>query len=56
MEFLFIDKEEDEKEYTNAEIIYSGLTPARKNLVIFNIGNRKYVNFFKSEIETIYEH
>jgi superfamily I DNA/RNA helicase len=54
--FLFIEKEEDEKEFANAELIYTGLTRARKNLVIFNLGNRKYDDFFKAEIETKYEH
>ena len=54
--FLFIEKEEDEKEYANAELIYTGLTRARKNLVIFNLGNKKYDDFFKAEIETKYEH
>lgn len=55
--FLFIEKEEEEeKEFANAELIYTGLTRARKNLVIFNLGNRKYDDFFKAEIETKYEH
>lgn len=54
--FLFIEKEEDEKEFSNAELIYTGLTRARKNLVIFNLGNKKYDDFFKAEIETKYEH
>lgn len=54
--FLFIEKEEDEKEFANAELIYTGLTRARKNLVIFNLGNKKYDDFFKAEIETKYEH
>ena len=54
--FLFIEKEEDEKEFANAELIYTGLTRARKNLVVFNLGNRKYDDFFKAEIETKYEY
>jgi hypothetical protein len=54
--FLFIEKEEDQKEFANAELIYTGLTRARKNLVIFNLGNKKYDDFFKAEIETKYEH
>lgn len=54
--FLFIEKDEDEKEFANAELIYTGLTRARKNLIIFNLGNRKYDDFFKAEIETKYEH
>lgn len=54
--FLFIEKEEDEKEFANAELIYTGLTRARKNLIIFNLGNIKYDDFFKAEIETKYEY
>jgi hypothetical protein len=54
--FLFIEKEENQNEFANAELIYTGLTRARKNLVIFNLGNRKYDDFFKAEIETKYEH
>ena len=54
--FLFIEKEEDEKEFSNAELIYTGLTRARKNLVIFNLGNKIYDDFFKTQIETKYEY
>lgn len=54
--FLFIDKEEDEKEFANAELIYTGLTRARKNLIIFNLCNRKYDDFLKAEIETKFEY
>lgn len=53
--FLFIEKEEDNKEFANAELIYTGLTRARKNLIIFNLGNRKYDEFFRQEIETVYD-
>lgn len=48
--FLFIENEEDGNEFTNAELIYTGLTRARKNLIIFNLGNSKYDQFFKDEI------
>jgi superfamily I DNA/RNA helicase len=54
--FLFIQDEEGEKEFENAELIYTGLTRARKNLVIFNLGNKKYDNFFKQEIDAKFEH
>jgi superfamily I DNA/RNA helicase len=54
--FLFIEKDEDEEEFANAELIYTGLTRARKNLVVFNLGNRKYDDFFKTEIETKFEY
>jgi hypothetical protein len=50
--FLFIENEEDE--FTNAELIYTGLTRARKNLIVFNLGNRKFDDFFKSEVESQY--
>jgi len=53
--FLFIEKEEDEKEFANAELIYTGLTRARKNLIVFNLANRKYDDFFRAEIETTYD-
>ena len=52
--FLFIANEEDE--FTNAELVYTGLTRARKNLIVFNLGNKKFEGFFNSEIETKYEH
>lgn len=54
--FLLILNEDDEKEFANSELIYTGLTRARKNLIIFNIENKKYDNFFKQEIETKFEH
>jgi hypothetical protein len=47
--FLFIEIEE--VEFTNAELIYTGLTRARKNLIVFNLGNDKFDDFFKNEIE-----
>lgn len=55
--FLFIEKEDDEnKEFINAELIYTGLTRARRNLIVFNFGNNKYDGFFKDEIEIKFEH
>jgi hypothetical protein len=48
--FLIIEKEEDD--FTNSELIYTGLTRARKNLIIFNLGNIRYDAFFKVEIES----
>lgn len=54
--FLFINEEENEKEKTNAEIIYTGLTRARQNLIVFNLNNSKYDNFFNNEIETKFKH
>ncbi|MFK7947235.1 MAG: NERD domain-containing protein [Saprospiraceae bacterium] len=54
--FLFIEKEEKDKEFTNAELIYTALTRARRNLIIFNLNNIEYDNFFKSEIPNSFEH
>jgi hypothetical protein len=50
--FLFIENEDDG--FTNAELIYTGLTRARKNLIVFNLGNKKYDNFFRAEIDQQY--
>ncbi len=50
--FLFIENEGDE--FTNAELIYTGLTRARKNLIVFNLGSKKFDDFFKNEIENKY--
>jgi len=55
--FLFIENEEEEcQEFTNAELIYTGLTRARRNLIVFNLGNNRYDDFFKKEIEKKYEY
>ena len=53
--FLFIESEEGESEFTNAELIYTGLTRAKRNLIIFNLGNKKYDDFFKNEIDAKYQ-
>lgn len=37
-------------EFVNGEIIYTGLTRARNNLNILNIGNKKYHPFFEAEV------
>lgn len=42
--FLIIDKE---SESLNEEIIYTGLTRCRENLIIINKGNIQYDNFFR---------
>jgi hypothetical protein len=54
--FLFIEKEEADKDFTNAELVYTALTRAKRNLIVFNLGNQKYDNFFKSEIQNYFEH
>ncbi|MGO2103510.1 MAG: UvrD-helicase domain-containing protein [Psychroflexus halocasei] len=54
--FLFIEPEEDDSEFTNAELVYTALTRAKMNLIIFNLGNKKYDGFFRGEIQNCYEH
>jgi hypothetical protein len=54
--FLFIEKEDDDNEFTNAELIYTALTRAKRNLIIFNLNNTKYDSFFKNEVDSSYEH
>ena len=53
--FLIIEREANEKEFTNAELIYTGLTRARRNLIVFNLGNKKYDSFFRTEIDVKHE-
>ena len=54
--FLFIDNEDSGEEKNNAELIYTGLTRARVNLIIFNLGKSKYDNFFKENVLVKYDH
>jgi hypothetical protein len=54
--FLFIEQEEDDKEFTNAELVYTALTRAKRNLIVFNLGNKKYDEFFRGEIQNCFEH
>ena len=42
--------EEQDDTFINHELIYTGITRARNNLNIINIGVDKYNEFFKSEI------
>ncbi len=39
---VIIEQEDQQKEFETAELIYTGLTRARVNLLIINIGNAKY--------------
>lgn len=49
--FLLIEHEDNiDKEFTTDELIYTGMTRARINLIIFNLGNLKYDNLFKENI------
>lgn len=51
--FLFVEREDDDVEFTNPELIYTGLTRAKKNIFIFNLGNEKYDEFFRAEIDKV---
>lgn len=50
--FLIIENEPDQ-DFTNREMIYTALTRARTNLIIFNLGNERYDRFFRKEIEKV---
>lgn len=54
--FLIIENEDEEEKFTNAELIYTALTRARRNLIVFNLGNIEYDIFFKDEIQNCFEH
>jgi hypothetical protein len=54
--FLFIENGEDSNQFTNVELIYTALTRARRNLIVFNLDNMKYDNFFKTEVLNCFEH
>lgn len=42
---------QDENKHENTELIYTGLTRARKNIVIINLGNPNIHNFFLNQIK-----
>ncbi|MDT0677001.1 nuclease-related domain-containing DEAD/DEAH box helicase [Autumnicola musiva] len=50
---LFLLVENDEDSNANAELIYTGLTRARQNLIILNLGNPNYQRFFESQFSEI---
>ena len=54
--FLFIDNEDSGEGKNNAELIYTGITRARVNLIIFNLGKSIYDPFFKENIKVKYEY
>jgi len=55
--FVFIEKEiEEDNDFTNDELVYTALTRAKRNLIVFNLGNQKYDEFFKSEIQNYFKH
>lgn len=50
--FLLIETESDEEhEFTTDELIYTAITRCRQNLIIINIGNKRYDDFFKRTIQ-----
>ena len=52
----FIEKKQEDKDFTNEELVYTALTRAKRNLIVFNLGNQKYDSFFKREISTCIDH
>lgn len=52
--FLLIENEDGQNEFGTNELIYTGLTRARINLFVFNLGNDKYDSFFKSYADNYY--
>jgi superfamily I DNA/RNA helicase len=50
--FLLVENESDEEhEFTTDELIYTAITRCRQNLIIINIGNKRYDGFFKRTIK-----
>lgn len=50
--FLLIEDESDEEhEFTTDELIYTAITRCKQNLIIINIGNKRYDEFFKRTIK-----
>lgn len=49
--FLIVETEsEDEHEFTTDELIYTAITRCRQNLIIINIANNRYDDFFRQTI------
>jgi len=50
--FLLVETESDEEhEFTTDELIYTAITRCRQNLIIINIANKRYDDFFKRTIK-----
>lgn len=55
--FIFILKENNKDlPSENAELVYTGLTRAKNNLIIFNLGNKSYNSFFEEEVQQRFSH
>jgi len=49
--FLLIENKSDGKhEFTTDELIYTAITRCRQNLIIINIGNKRYDDFFRRTV------
>lgn len=48
---LFIEADKNE-----GELIYTAMTRAKRNLIIFNLGNTQYDIFFRSEVQNYFFH
>ena len=47
------DTYNDENVVTSPELVYTGITRAKENLLVINIGNNKYHEFFISHLQLI---
>ena len=56
--FLVIEKELSESEelgyrFTSEELIYTAVTRCRQNLIVINLGNEKYQQFFRQKVSEL---
>lgn len=54
--FLIIEKDANIDSFSNSELIYTALTRARRNLIVINLGDKKYDDFFRLEIQNSFSH
>lgn len=54
--FLIIENDINAVDFDKIELIYTGITRARRNLIIFNLNNIHYDAFFRNEIENVIIH
>lgn len=52
-EILIIGNDFAAEKFLNDEMVYTGITRAKKNLVVINIGDEKYDEFFRAETEKL---
>ncbi len=53
---LIIEQASANEDSNNDELIYTSLTRAKRNLIIFNLGNNRYDDFFNSKIQNKFQH